>query len=54
LADTIDSDFCIGYVPNTKSSLVILTGDSGHGFKMMPTFGQWVVDLLGAGQQTEP
>jgi sarcosine oxidase/L-pipecolate oxidase len=53
-ADTIDSDFCIDYVPDTKRSLVILTGDSGHGFKMMPTFGQWVVDLLEAGQQTEP
>jgi len=52
-ADTIDSDFCIDFVPESNKSLVVLSGDSGHGFKMMPTLGKWVVDLLTAGTQTE-
>jgi len=52
-ADTHDSDYCIDFVPNTNNSLVVLSGDSGHGFKMMPIFGKWVVELLGAGVQKE-
>lgn len=52
-ADTADSDYCIDYVPDTENSLICLTGDSGHGFKMMPIFGQWVVDLLQQGTQPE-
>lgn len=47
-ADTKDSDFIIDYVPNTSSSVVLLSGDSGHGFKMFPIVGSWVKDLLDA------
>ncbi|KAF2720206.1 oxygen oxidoreductase [Polychaeton citri CBS 116435] len=45
-ADSSDSEYCIDYVPETDNSLVVLSGDSGHGFKMMPVFGQWVLNLL--------
>ncbi|KAH8700215.1 FAD dependent oxidoreductase [Talaromyces proteolyticus] len=47
-ADTKDSDFIIDYVPNTASSVVLLSGDSGHGFKMFPIVGDWVRVLLEA------
>jgi sarcosine oxidase/L-pipecolate oxidase len=50
-ADTDDSDFIIDYLPGTSDSVVVLTGDSGHGFKMFPIFGSWVSNFLGAGQQ---
>lgn len=52
-SDTADSDYCIDFVPGTDSSVICLSGDSGHGFKMMPVFGEWVVDLLKAGKQNE-
>ncbi|KAI4702111.1 hypothetical protein J4E81_002473 [Alternaria sp. BMP 2799] len=47
-ADTADSDFIVDYVPNTSSSVMILSGDSGHGFKMFPIVGTWVGNLLNA------
>ncbi|KAI1624421.1 oxygen oxidoreductase [Exophiala viscosa] len=50
-ADTSDSDYCVDFVPNTGDSLVVLSGDSGHGFKMMPIVGEWVVRLLADGKQ---
>lgn len=50
-SDTADSEYCIDYVPGTNSSVICLTGDSGHGFKMTPIFGSWVVDLLRKGSQ---
>ncbi|KID96161.1 sarcosine oxidase, partial [Metarhizium majus ARSEF 297] len=54
-ADTSDSDYIVDYVPGTRSSVVVLSGDSGHGFKMFPIVGSWVADLLRAadGRQHE-
>ncbi|KAH7090203.1 FAD dependent oxidoreductase [Paraphoma chrysanthemicola] len=45
-ADTANSDFVIDYVPQTSSSVILLSGDSGHGFKMFPIVGRWVKNLL--------
>ncbi|KAJ5327061.1 FAD dependent oxidoreductase [Penicillium brevicompactum] len=50
-ADTDDSDFIIDYIPGTSDSVVVLSGDSGHGFKMFPIFGSWVSDFLAHSQQ---
>ncbi|RYC60866.1 hypothetical protein CHU98_g5341 [Xylaria longipes] len=46
IADTADSDYIIDYVPNTVNSVAVLSGDSGHGFKMFPIVGGWVRALL--------
>ena len=53
-ADTVDSDFIIDYVPDTSSSVVLLSGDSGHGFKMFPIVGDWVKALLEAKDGKQP
>ncbi|KAL4731352.1 hypothetical protein ACLX1H_000318 [Fusarium chlamydosporum] len=53
-ADTADSDFIIDYVPNTSSSVLLLSGDSGHGFKFFPIFGEWVKDLLESEKGQQP
>ncbi|KKY35408.1 putative sarcosine oxidase [Diaporthe ampelina] len=45
-ADTADSDFVVDYVPGSSGSVVLLSGDSGHGFKMFPIVGKWVTELL--------
>ncbi|OJJ42311.1 hypothetical protein ASPZODRAFT_77255 [Penicilliopsis zonata CBS 506.65] len=53
-ADSKDSDFIIDYVPGSEHSLVMLSGDSGHGMKMFPLVGQWVRALLEAPDQRQP
>jgi sarcosine oxidase/L-pipecolate oxidase len=45
-ADTADSDFIVDYVPDTSFSVMILSGDVGHGSKMFPMLGRWVDNLL--------
>ena len=50
-ADTADSEYCIDFVPGSSNSLVVLSGASGHGSKMMPVFGKWVAEFLVTGFQ---
>jgi sarcosine oxidase/L-pipecolate oxidase len=45
-ADTSESDYIVDYVPQTSSTVILLSGDSGHGFKMFPIVGQWIKNLL--------
>lgn len=52
-ADTDDSDYIIDFVPGSGQSLVVLSGDSGHGFKMMPIFGTFVEELLNKNGQAQ-
>ncbi|KAJ9292104.1 hypothetical protein DTO021C3_544 [Paecilomyces variotii] len=51
-ADSDDYNFVIDYVPETERSLAILSGDSGHGFKMLPVMGGLAMKLLVDGQQS--
>ncbi|TFK56807.1 DAO-domain-containing protein [Heliocybe sulcata] len=44
--DTPDRNFLISLHPWYGRSLVLATGDSGHGFKMLPTVGRYVADLV--------
>ncbi|KAI9150795.1 L-saccharopine oxidase [Paramyrothecium foliicola] len=45
-ADTSDSDFIVDYVPGASDSVLVLSGDSGHGFKMFPLVGKWTKALI--------
>lgn len=56
-ADTIDSEYVIdwvsGFCRNEHSSLMMVGGDSGHAFKMLPVVGKWAVEMLEAGEQAK-
>jgi len=53
-SDISDSEYRIDFVPDSDRSLIILSGASGHGFKMMPVLGRWVLDVLRNGEQKLP
>lgn len=53
-ADTNDSDFIVDYIPGMSSSIILLSGDSGHGFKMFPVVGSFITDLLEAPSGQQP
>ncbi|KAJ5180049.1 FAD dependent oxidoreductase [Penicillium capsulatum] len=53
-ADTNDSDFIVDYIPNLSSSVIVFSGDSGHGFKMFPIVGSFITDLLEAPGTQQP
>ncbi|RAL08618.1 NAD(P)/FAD-dependent oxidoreductase [Aspergillus homomorphus CBS 101889] len=52
-ADTADSDFIVDFVPGSAGSVALLSGDSGHLFKMLPIVGEWVARLVKEGRQAE-
>lgn len=47
--DTPDRNFLITEHPKFDGSLILATGDSGHGFKHMPTIGRYVARLISHG-----
>lgn len=44
--DTPDRNFLISEHPKFGGSLILATGDSGHGFKHMPTIGRYVSRII--------
>lgn len=54
IADSSNSDFVIDFAPSGVAggqSLAVATGDSGHGFKMLPIIGDLIRDVLERGEQ---
>ncbi|KAF3768150.1 hypothetical protein M406DRAFT_39184 [Cryphonectria parasitica EP155] len=49
-ADSADSDFIVDFVPGVQR-LVVASGDSGHGFKMLPIIGRFIQVLVEEGNQ---
>lgn len=52
VADTQDSDYIIDFVQG-KKGVIVATGDSGHGFKMLPLVGRWIQRVIEEGKQSE-
>lgn len=50
IADSADSDFIFDFVPGTQN-LVVASGDSGHGFKFLPTVGRFIQAVVEQGVQ---
>ncbi|KAJ4419956.1 hypothetical protein N0V82_004671 [Gnomoniopsis sp. IMI 355080] len=53
IADSADSDFILDFVPGTQG-LIVASGDSGHGFKYLPTIGRFIQDVFEQGVQNIP
>lgn len=52
-ADAADQNYVIDNVPGVQG-LIVATGDSGHGFKMLPIAGKWIKAVVESGSQTLP
>ncbi|OLN87217.1 L-saccharopine oxidase 2 [Colletotrichum chlorophyti] len=53
-ADTADSDFIVDFVPESGSSVVLMSGDSGHAAKLIPLIGGWVKNLIESTDNKQP
>ncbi|KAF7321586.1 DAO domain-containing protein [Mycena kentingensis (nom. inval.)] len=44
--DTLDGDWVIGFHPESNGTIMLATGDSGHGYKFLPVIGALVADAI--------